>query len=189
MKSPAKFKMSARRMRGPRGLRGRGEGLLRAPALSTLAVAQPGRWAAAWSCAHRKCKTGPHAPGRQKGRGRGEGRPPPAATPAVPSRSFQNVGSLYGVGHTRSTGHQPQQKLPGRIGQGPGRCSRKHSWRGRHSAPDGPEGWARWAFPLRPRVSQGAQVRERGCRVGALLVDRSLWPRRGTGFHAVGMRR
>lgn len=56
------------------------------------------------------------------------------------------MGGLYGVGHTRPTGQQPQQTLSGCTGQGawqvvteavPGRGGR---W---HLARDGPEGWAR----------------------------------------------
>lgn len=169
------------RPRGPRGSRsGTSEGSLPVHVLSVTQSPSGGRRAAARSHAHPKCKTRPHIPGRPKGTGRGEKRPPPAPTPALPSRSFQSVGGLYGVGHTRPNGQQPQQTLSGCTGQGawqvvteavPGRGGggTRHE-KGLRAGPG-------WAFPVRPRVSQGAEVRERGSRVGDLLADKSLWPR------------
>lgn len=132
------------RPRGPRGSRsGTSEGSLPVHVLSVTQSPSGGRRAAARSHAHPKCKTRPHIPGRPKGTGRGEKRPPPAPTPALPSRSFQSVGGLYGVGHTRPAAPADAirlyraRRLAGSHGSSPGAGGR---W---HSARDGPEGWAR----------------------------------------------
>lgn len=124
-------------------------------------------------------------PGCQRDMGRGEVQPHPLhADPPLPPRSLQCVGSVYDIGHNAINGPPASAGALGVVqGEDPG----EDSWRRRHPArTDLGVGPGRM-FPARPRVSQGAEVRERGPWGVALLTGRSWRPGRGCWLSRIGM--